>query len=88
MGKQVNLKNEKTVELAREIAGKKGKSIAATIHELLEQERARMADERARRIAEVMEIAAIFREKMPPEWKAKTSKEIMDELYDEDGLPI
>ena len=48
MGTQVNLKNAKTVELAREIAGKKGKSVTATIHELLEQERGRMEDERAR----------------------------------------
>lgn len=88
MGTQVNLKNAKTVELAREIAGKKGKSVTATIHELLEQERGRMEEERARRIEGIMAAAASIRAKIPPELRRLSSKEWMDALYDEDGLPI
>lgn len=36
----------------------------------------------------VREISAEFRANMPPEWHGKTSQEIMDAIYDDDGLPI
>lgn len=88
MGKQFNIKDEETVRLAREIADKKGKSVTATVRELLEQEHARMEEERARKIEGVKEIAAQIRAKIPPELRKLSSKEWMDALYDEDGLPI
>lgn len=88
MGKQFNIKDEETARLAREIATRKGKSVTATIRELLEQERARLLDEREARIQAIRQIAEDFRKKMPPDWRNKTSKEIMDDIYDENGLPI
>lgn len=88
MGRQFNLKDERAIALAHELADKLGKSVTATIREALEEKAARRAAEREARIAAIMKIAAEIRESMPPEVRRMTSKELMDSLYDEDGLPI
>ena len=91
MGVQLNIKDTETVELARNLAEALGKSVTSTIREALEEKAQRRAEARAAEIAEnlaaVREISASFRANMPAEWHGKTSKEIMDEIYDEDGLP-
>ena len=87
MGKQLNIKDERTIELAQELAVKLGKSVTATIREALEEKAARGIVEREERKAAILKAAEDFRRKMPPEWRTMTSKEIMDSIYDEDGLP-
>lgn len=88
MGVQLNIKDPETIRLARALSTAKGETITATIRGALEREQAlREADidERRRRI---LASAAEFRRNMPPEWHGKTSREIMDEIYDEHGLPV
>lgn len=85
MGVQLNIKDPETVRLARELAGKTGKSVTETIRGALERElqaREKAIEEKIRRIEE---IAADFRRHMPDEWHHMTSKEIMDSIYNEDG---
>jgi len=88
MGVQLNIKDEETVKLARALADKLGKSVTTTIKDALTAEMARLAHEREAKIEAIMQISADFRKNMPADWHGKTSKEIMDEIYDEDGLPI
>lgn len=40
------------------------------------------------RIAGVLETVDRFQKNLPDDWRGKTSKEIMDEIYDEHGLPV
>lgn len=88
MGEQFNIKDAGTVRLARKMAAELGKSVTATVREALEEKEARRAAEIEERIAAIRKVSARFRAKMPPEWRSMTSKEIMDSIYDEDGLPI
>jgi antitoxin VapB len=85
MGVQLNIKDPETVRLARELAGKTGKSVTETIRAALERE----SNERERvieqKVARIEAIAADFRRHMPEEWHHMSSKEIMDSIYNEDG---
>lgn len=87
MASQLNIKDPETVALARKLAAESGKAMTTVIRDALERE----ARAREARIAEsleaIMAISAEFRRKMPPEWHNMTSKEIMDEIYDDHGLP-
>ena len=87
MGVQLNIKDAETVRLARELADATGQPITQAIRQALERELQRQADERQAFLAKVKEIGREFRAAMPKDWHGKTSKEIMDEIYDEDGLP-
>lgn len=87
MGAQLNIKDAETVELARMLAKQLHKSVTETIKEALEEKaRARDAEIQAT-IAAVRELAHEFHDSMPPKMRGKTSKEWMDDIYDEDGLP-
>lgn len=88
MGVQLNIKDEATVRLSRELADSGGRSVTETIREALIREREARAMERDHVLRRVKEISAEFRAHLPREWRGKTSKEIMDEIYDDDGLPI
>jgi len=91
MGVQLNIKDERTVDLARELAGKLGQSVTETIRQALEEKARRSEDALRVTVAEdlqfVRALSTRFRAEMPAEWRGKTSKEIMDDLYDEHGLP-
>ncbi|WP_337846745.1 type II toxin-antitoxin system VapB family antitoxin [Sphingomonas sp.] len=87
MGAQLNIKDAATVELARDLARQLGKSVTETIKEALEEKARKREAEIEEKIAAVREIAREFRDSMPPEMRGKTSKEWMDDIYDEDGLP-
>lgn len=88
MGVQLNIKDPETVRLARELADQTGRSVTETIRIALQRARDdREADIQAR-IARMNAAVDELRKHLPPEWKGRTSKEIMDDLYDEDGLPI
>ncbi|MBX9859905.1 MAG: type II toxin-antitoxin system VapB family antitoxin [Sphingomonas sp.] len=88
MAMQLNIKDPATIALAHRLADKTGKTMTAVIREALEREEREREEKVAAKIAAIMEIAADFRRNMPEEWRGKTSKEIMDEIYDDDGLPI
>ena len=88
MGVQLNIKDAETVRLARQLADATGQPITAAIRQALERELARREEEIEAKMAELREIAREFHESIPQEMKGKTSKEWMDSIYDEDGLPI
>jgi len=88
MGVQLNIKDEATVRMAHDLAKAKGLTVTGVIKAALEREMRERAEDRERRLAEIDEIVAEFQRNMPPEWIGKTSKELMDAIYDEDGLPI
>jgi antitoxin VapB len=88
MATQLNIKDEATVRLARDLAKATGMSVTATIKAALQREMQERLAQRAEKIARINAIVAEFQQNLPPEWVGKTSKEIMDEIYDEDGLPI
>ena len=87
MGVQLNIKDAETVQLARDLADATGQSVTATIKTALQAQMAQREAEVQARIARINAAVEEFRKHLPPEWEGKTSKEIMDEIY-EDGLPI
>lgn len=87
MGEQFNIKDAETVRLARDLARQLGKTVTATVREALEEKAALRAADIAARKAAILKIAAEIRESMPPEMRRMSSKELMDAIYDDDGLP-
>lgn len=88
MGIQLNIKDAETVRLARELAGATGRTVTETIRAALERAHAEREAEVQARIVKMKAAVDNLRKHLPPDWKGRTSKEIMDEIYDEDGLPI
>ena len=88
MGMQLNIKDERSVRLARELADANGTSMTQAVRDALELAAAQRESIIQTRIAEFKVLIDEIRQHQPPQWEGKTSKEIMDELYDEDGLPI
>ena len=88
MGVQLNIKDAETVRLARELAEATGQPITQAIRQALEGELRRREEEKLAYIDRLREIAREFRAGMPDELRKLTSKEWMDSIYDEDGLPI
>ena len=88
MGVQLNIKDAKTVELARDLARQLGKTVTDTIREALVEKRRRREEEREEYIRIGMEIARDASKHWLPHAAGMTSKEIMDALYDENGLPV
>lgn len=86
----LNIKDAEVAEKARKLARLTGKSIteavSAALDESLRVATHKSAIDRERREREVDEILARFRAKIPPD--APSWKEVMDSMYDEDGLPI
>jgi antitoxin VapB len=82
----LNIKNEETVRLVRELSKRTGQSMTSTItiavKAQLEQEPGKSKAGLAKRLDEITkETAAIMND-------GRTSKQLMDELYDaETGLP-
>lgn len=88
MGVQLNIKDERTVRLARELSSKTGKSVTETIRAALQRATAEREAELEERIAVMNAAVDRVRKHLPEDWNGRTSKEIMDEIYDDDGLPI
>ena len=88
MGVQLNIKDERTVALARDLAKQFGKSVTEVVREALEEKNRRREKEIARKLKRVGKILEGIREHWNPETHHMTSKELMDSIYDEDGLPI
>ncbi len=87
MGAQLNIKDSETVRLARELADATGQPVTKAIRQALEHELQRREAKIQTKIARVNAIVAEFQRNLPEEWRGRTSKEIMDSIYDEDGLP-
>jgi antitoxin VapB len=88
MGAQLNIKDAETIRLARALADATHLPVTQAIRQALERELAHREEEVQAKIARLREIASEFRVDMPEEMKGKTSKEWMDAIYDDDGLPI
>lgn len=88
MATQLNIKDPETVALAHRLAKASGKPMTTVIREALEREEREREEKVAAKIAAIMEIGAQFRAALPPELRNQSSKEWMDAIYDEDGLPI
>ncbi len=84
---QLNIKDAETIRLARELADASGQSVTATIRKALEREYREREEKVARTLERVREISAEFRANLPDHLQALSSKEWMDAIYDEDGLP-
>lgn len=87
MGVQLNIKDAETVLLARDLAKQLNKTVTQTIREALEAKRRESNVESERRLAEMMAFADEAQAAMPDDVKKLTSREIMDSIYGDDGLP-
>lgn len=87
MARQLNIKDVETIDLARKLAKASGRTITKTVKAALQKADAAREMDRAEFRRRVNEISRDFRVAMPADRHGKTSKEIMDEIYDEDGLP-
>jgi hypothetical protein len=83
----LNIKNEETARLVRELATLKGVSLVVAVTEAVqeklerEREKSDSPETRLQRIQKIVERTA-------PLWNdERSSKELFDELYDETGLP-
>lgn len=82
----LSIRNVNAERRARELAQRTGKSITAVIDEALAEYEARhAAGEKADRFRRLEELVAEIA-RMPVK-DPRSSKEIMDDLYDEFGLP-
>jgi hypothetical protein len=82
----INIKNEETTRMVRELAALKGVSlvvaVSQAVQEKLEREKASKGESRLEWLERITAITA------PLMNDGRTSKEVMDELYDDEtGLP-
>lgn len=87
MGVQLNIKDAETVRLARDLAKLLHKSVTETVREALEAKARSAAEEREKRLADMIALADEAYVAMPDDVKKMSLKEIMDSIYDDDGLP-
>ncbi len=92
---QLNIKNERTVRMATELATFTGESLTTAVTVALEERLARVApkprftpEEIARRMASIKEAQADIRAAFEAAGERPPTKEEVDAMmYDEDGLP-
>jgi antitoxin VapB len=83
----LNIKNEETHRLVRELAELTGESQTEAVTEAVRERLARVRNTTERRQERIEETLAMGREiasRMPPEWR---TMDVDDYLYDENGLP-
>lgn len=90
--RQLNIKRPRTHALADELARRRGISLAAAVETALEETLARepkIEEAKRAQIEERVERLMALIEGSAELWGDKrNSKEIMDDLYDENGLPV
>jgi antitoxin VapB len=87
----LHIRQDETEKLARQLARRTGETLTAAVHEALKErlERLKLSDrkEEERFLAKLREIsdrsAAAFR----ASGEKRSGQELLDELYDENGLP-
>ncbi|GGA41611.1 type II toxin-antitoxin system VapB family antitoxin [Sphingomonas psychrolutea] len=85
MGVQLNIKDAETVQLARDLAKATGQSVTGVVKGALQRDFQHHLAARAEKIRRIDDIIGDFGRNLPPDWVGKTSKEIMDSIYNEDG---
>lgn len=88
VGVQLNIKDAETAELARDLARELGKSVTLTVREALQEKRARREADIAEKIRIGMEIADRASKLWHPRTAGMTAEQLIDELYDQRGLPV
>lgn len=83
MATQLNIKDAETVRMVRDYAAETGRTVTATVRAAIENDRRVRETEIAEKVKAVQEIVAEFQRRIPEEWRGKTSKEIMDSIYDD-----
>lgn len=85
----LNIKNRETEALIRELAALRGLSLVATVTGAVEEEIKREKEIQRRKKLMADWLMKVSHETGPMMNDGKTSKELMDELYDpETGLPV
>lgn len=87
MGVQMNIKDERAVTLARDLAATLNKSVTEVVREALEEKHRRRVEDIEQRLAEANRLIDDLQQHWDPHTRHLTSKELMDAIYDEDGLP-
>lgn len=87
MGVQLNIKDETVARLARELAEAEGKTVTQALRDLLERESREREAQRTERLQGIRALLDGVQHLWHPETRKMTSKELMDSIYDEDGLP-
>ena len=81
--------NSRANELARKLAKQTGESLTEVVIKALEEKLAREAEViETTEDAKVAELLAIAERATGLQSEGKTSRELIEELYDEDGLPV
>jgi antitoxin VapB len=85
----LNIKNHRSEELVRELAALRGVSLVTALTQAVENEIEREKQTQRRKKLRAEWLMNLSRETGPMMADGKTSKQLMDELYDpETGLPI
>ena len=85
----LNIKNPRSEELVRELAALRGVSLVTAVIQAVVNEIQRENESQRKRKIMADWLMEISRETGPMMNDGKTSKEVMDELYDpETGLPV
>ncbi|WP_375392053.1 type II toxin-antitoxin system VapB family antitoxin [uncultured Sphingomonas sp.] len=91
MATQLNIKDAETVRLVRQYAQETGRSVTATVRTAIENDRRAHEADIVERMLRLEALVAEVRADMPEEWRDKSSKEIMDSMYDDeqpDGFAV
>lgn len=81
MGFQLNIKDRNTVELARAMSRKSGKSVTQTIRDALEQADDARNRDTAARTAEILATLRSIPGDRPPDSAGRTSREIVQQFH-------
>jgi antitoxin VapB len=82
----LNIKDDEVDRLARQLAKRTGETITDAVRTALKERLQRLPAARGAPLSERL-MAIARRTAALPRLSDKTGKELMDELYDEDGLP-
>lgn len=80
----LNIKNEETHRLARELAALTGESLTVAVTEAVRERRDRMRNDRAAVADDLLRIGRDVAGRLPASW---TTGDPTAELYDDRGLP-
>ena len=82
--RQLNIKDARTVRLARDIAARRGQTVTAVIRQALEREEAAQEADIERKIQGGFAILRDVRAMWKPGTRNLTFEEIMNAMYDDD----
>lgn len=80
----MNIKNEETHRLARELATLTGESLTVAVTEAVRERRDRVRDQQAPMADDLLRIGRDVARRLPPSW---STGDPTAELYDDRGLP-